>query len=83
MLDYLLDNNERPDTPLSIKRLQEEVSRVTAGTEEKEKDAKRNVNNVTMDTLFQSPFKINTQRKIANVTNERQIAADIHAETMK
>ena len=52
-------------------------------TEEEEKDAKRNVNNVTMDTLFQYPFTINTQRKYANLTNERRITLDIHAETMK
>ena len=36
-----------------------------------------------MDTLFQSPFAINTQRKDANVTNKRRIASDIHTEMMK
>ena len=54
-----------------------------AGTEEEEKDAECNVDNVTMDTLFQSPISINAQKKDANMTNERRIAADIHAETMK
>ena len=54
-----------------------------AETEKQEEDAKRNVNNVTMDTFFQSPVTINTQRKDANMTNERRIALDIHAETMK
>ena len=54
-----------------------------AGTEEKEKHYKLNVNNVTMDTLFQSPITINAQKKYANVTNEIRIAADIHAETIK
>ena len=36
-----------------------------------------------MDNLFQSPDTINTQRKDSKVTNERQIASDVHAETMK
>ena len=44
---------------------------------EGERDAKINVNNVTMDTFLQSPVTINTQRKYANVTNERRIASDI------
>ena len=83
ILDYLLDNYERHGTPLSSKNIQETVNKVVAGTEEEEKDAKNNVKNITMDTLFQSPVTINPQKKYANVTNERRIAADIHAETMK
>ena len=73
MLDSLIDNNERHGTPLSRKNLHEAVSRVMED----------NVNNVTMDTFFQSPITINAQKKDAKVTNERQIAADIHAETIK
>ena len=83
MLDSLLNHNDCHGTPLSSKKLQEAVSRVMTETEEEEKDAKRNVNNVTMDTFFQYPVTINTQRKDANVTNKRQIALDLHAETMK
>ena len=53
-------------------------------TEEEERCAERNANNVTMDTLFnKSPIKINTQRKNANMTNERQISSNILAETIK
>ena len=37
--------------------------------EEEEKDAKRNTNNATMDTLFQSPVMINAKSKDANVAN--------------
>ena len=51
--------------------------------EDKEKDAYRNVNNITMDTMFQSPVTINAQKKDANVKYERQIASDILAETIK
>ena len=52
--------------------------------EEEERDAKRNANNVTMDTVLnQYPLTINTQRKDANVKNERQISSNILAETIK
>ena len=55
-----------------------------AKTEEEERDAKRNANNVTMDTFFHnSPVTINTQRKNANVANERQIYSNILEETIK
>ena len=80
MLDSLLDHNHCHCTPLSSKNLQEAVIRVT---EEEEKYSERNVNNVNTDTLFQSPVTINAKNKDANVTNERQIASDIHAETIK
>ena len=36
-----------------------------------------------MDTFFQSPVTIKTKSKDANVTNERRIAAEIHAETIR
>ena len=51
--------------------------------EEEEKDAKRNVNNVTTDTFFHSTVTINTQMKDSNMTNKIRIASDIHAETIK
>ena len=50
-----------------------------AGTEEEEKDAECNVDNVTMDTLFQYPVTINPQKKDANVTYEIRIASGILA----
>ena len=83
MLDFPLDHNDRHRTPLSSKKLQEAVSRVMAETKQEEKDVKRNVNNVTMDDLFQSPVTIKAQRKDANMTNKKKIASDIHAEMMK
>ena len=53
-------------------------------TEDEERDAIRNANNVTMYTLFhQPPVQTNTQRDIANMTNERRIYSDIMAETIK
>ena len=83
MLDFILDHNDRRGTPFPSKKLQETVSIVTAETEEEEKYSIPNVNNVTMDNVFQAPFTINKQRKDENVKNERRIALDIHAETIK
>ena len=66
MLDSIIDDNECHVTTLSSKKLQEAVIIVMV---EEEKDSKHNVNNVTMDTLFQSPATINTQKKDTNVTS--------------
>ena len=52
--------------------------------EEGKCDAKRNANNVTMNTFYdRSPVTINTQRKNSNVTNERHIPLNILAEKIK
>ena len=80
MLDSLLEHNHRHGTPLSSKKLQETVIRVM---ENKYKYSERNVNNVTMDTLFQSPITINAQNIDANVTYRRRIASVILVETLK
>ena len=73
ILDSLLGNNERHGTPLSRENIQEAVRRIMED----------NVNNVTMDTLFQSPATINAKKKDANVKNERRIDVESHAETVK
>ena len=73
ILDSLLDHN------YPHKKLQEAVIRVMEETEYEEKYSKRNANNVTMDNFIQSPITINTQKKDANMSNERRIASDIHA----
>ena len=80
MLDYLLEHNHRHGTPLFSKNLREVFIRVMG---DEEKDAECNVNNVTKDTLFQSPVSINAQKKDANMTYERQIASGIIAETIE
>ena len=51
--------------------------------EDEEKYAKRNVKNITTDTLFQSPVTINARKKDANVTYERRVASGILEETIK
>ena len=63
--------------------LQQVVSKVMAEMEDQERDAKRNANNITVDNFSQSPVTTNTQGRIANVTNERQISSDILADTIK
>ena len=80
MLDSLIEHNRRHSIPLSSKKLREVVIRAM---EDEEKYVEPNVNKVTTDTLFQSPVTINAQNKDANLTNERRISADIHAESMK
>ena len=84
MLETLVDYNDRNNAPFSNENLGQAVSKVVAETEEEERDAKRNTNNVTMDTFFHhSPATTNTQRYIANGTNERRISSSIMAETIK
>ena len=84
MLETRVDYNGSNNAPFSNEKLRKSVSKVMAETEEKECDSKRNSNNVTMDTFFhQSPVMTNTQRKIANVTNDRQISSDILEERIK
>ena len=83
ILDSLIDHNYRHGTPFSSENLQEAGIRVMEEAEEGENDSKLNVNNINMDTLYQSPVTINTQRKDKNVTNEKRIASGVHAETMK
>ena len=59
---------------MSNKNLQKAVIVVM---EDEENDAKSNVNNVTTDTLFQSPITINAQNKDANVTYDRLLALGV------
>ena len=44
-------------------------------TEEEEPDTKRNANNMTKDTLIQSPATTNTARNKTDVPNERRISS--------
>ena len=82
MLKSLLDNNDCHGTPFSSKFFQEAVSRVVSEREEKGKYVVCNVNKVTMYDFSWSPLR-STQRKYSSMTNERRIALDIHAETIK
>ena len=50
--------------------------------QEKEK-IERNINNITCDTSFQSPVTTNVQKKDANWSLERRLAAGILDEMVK
>ena len=68
-MDTLVEYNDRDDAPLSNEKLLQSFSKVMAETEEEERNAKLNANNVTMDTFCQSPVMTNTQRRNTKVTN--------------
>ena len=89
MLENLIDHNDCHNTTLSNEKIIHAVSKFLAETEEEECNANNmtteecNANNMTMDTYCQYPIMNNTQRKDANVPNERRISSDILAETIK
>ena len=45
--------------------------------DEEEEEIKRNINNITCDTPFQSPVTKNVQKKDANWSLERRLAAGV------
>ena len=51
MLETPVNYNYFNNVPLSNKKIQQAVSRVMAETEEEERDAGRNTNHVTIDTI--------------------------------
>ena len=54
-----------------------------AKTEDEERDAKSNANNVTTDTFIQTPITDNTPREETDVANDSQIYLNIQKETLK
>ena len=50
MLNFFVEHNDRHNAPLFNGKLQQTVSKFMAETEEEERNAKHNTNNVTMDT---------------------------------
>ena len=69
MLETLIDHNYCHDAPLSSKNLRQAVNRVMAETEEEERDAKHNANDVTMEAFFNHSTISPSQVDIANVTS--------------
>ena len=76
MLETIFEHNDLHNVPFYNEKLWQSVSTIMEETEEEECDAKRNANNVTMDTFIQFPVTTNTPRKKTNVTNERKISLD-------
>ena len=59
------------------------VSTIISKTEEKERDAKRNANNMTVDNFIQSPVTTNVPINKSNNPNEKRISSDSLAEMIK
>ena len=51
--------------------------------EEGEEEIEIHINNITMNTSFQSPISMNAQKKVSNVSLERRLAPVILSETSK
>ena len=64
-------------------KLRQAVDMIVEETEEEEKDAERNTNNVTTNTFIHPSVTTNTPRDKTDVENERQISSDSLTETLK
>ena len=51
--------------------------------EQEEEEIKRNINNILCDTSFESPVIMNVQKKYANLSLERKLAAGVLAEIVE
>ena len=83
MLETIIEHNNRHNVPFSKKKLRQSFSTIMVKIKEKERDAKRNTNNVTTDTFIQSPYMSNTTRNKSQVPNEKIISSDSLAEMIK
>ena len=72
IIDHPNGYYDRHDQRLSSKKLKGAVIRIM---EHEEEEIKRNINNITFNTSFQSPVTMNVQKKYANRSLERQLAA--------
>ena len=51
--------------------------------EEEEEEIKRNINNITCNTSFQSPIAMNVQKIDANLSLERRLALGVLSEMVE
>ena len=65
---------------MSSKKLREAVHRVK---DEEEEEIELNTNNITWDTSFQSPVTKSVEKKYANWSLERRLAAGVQAEMVE
>ena len=72
IIDHPNGYYDRHDQRLSSKKLKGAVLRIM---EHEEEEIKRNINNITFNTSFQSPVTMNVQKKYANRSLERRLAA--------
>ena len=83
LLETIIEHNDRHETPFSKQRLRQVVNTIVAETEEEERDAKLNTNNVITDNFIQPPVTTNTPREKTDVANQRRISSDSLTETLK
>ena len=58
----MIEHNDRSKKPLSKEKFQQAINTIVVETEDEERYAKRNANNVTTDTFIQPLVTTNTQR---------------------
>ena len=80
MLDHLNEYNDHHGQKLPNKKLRDAVIRVT---EEEEEEIKSHINNITIDTSFQSPVAMNAKKKDANMSLEIRLTSGVLAKTIK
>ena len=61
MLETLVDYNDRNNAPLSNEKLWQSISKFMSETEAEERNIISDSNNMTMDTVCQSPVTTNKQ----------------------
>ena len=79
----IIEHNDSSKTIMSKNKLRQAINTIVVETEDGERDAKRNVNNMTTDTFIQPPVTTNTPRDKIDVENERRIYSDSLTETLK
>ena len=79
----MIEHNDWSKKPLSKEKLWQAINTIVAETEDEERDAKRNANNMITDTFIQPPATTDTPREKTDVANERLISSDSLIETLK
>ena len=80
ILDTLNKYQYRHGNRVSSKKLKEAVLRLM---DEEEEEMERNINNITCDTIFQSPVTKTVKKKDANWPLERRLAAGVPEEMVE
>ena len=80
MIDHINEYHDNHSQILYSKKLKEAVLHVM---EEEKEEIERNIDNITCDTSFQSPFAMNVQKKDANWSLDIPLAAGILVEMVE
>ena len=85
MLETLVYYNDRNNVPFSNEKLRQAIITVVVEMEENKRNIISDANNVTIDSLCQSPITTNTQGDNVNsiLTSKRQKKLDVLTERLK